>query len=99
MKLSDLAPKQIARAEVIYRAALPFGSVAAKAALMTAAAESSFWLYANDGSTKRADVPQRARDVARESLSYEYDRVAPKLPASTPAGTWDTTADSVGHFQ
>jgi hypothetical protein len=99
MKLSDLAPKQIARAEVVYRAALPFGADAVKAALMTAAAESSFWLYGNDGSTKRADVPQRWRDVARESLSYEYDKVAPKLPPSTPAGTWDTTADSVGHFQ
>lgn len=99
MKLSDLSTRQIDRARVIFYAALPFGADAVAAALMTAAAESSFLLYANDGTTKRSDVPAQARQVARESLSYEYDRVAPNLPASTPAGTWDTTADSVGHFQ
>lgn len=99
MKLSDLSPKQIDRARAIFDAAAPFGAEAVAAALMTAAAESSFWLFANDGTTKRADVPARAREVARESLNFEHDRVAPQLPASTPAGTWDTTADSVGHFQ
>lgn len=99
MKLSDLSQRQIDRARVIFNAALPFGTDAVAAALMTAAAESSFWLYANDGTTKRTDVSTRAREVARESLAFEYDRVAPNQPPDTPAGTWDTTADSVGHFQ
>ncbi len=99
MRLSDLSARQIARAEVIYRAALPWGADAAKAALMTAAAESSFLLYANDGSTRRSDVSQYWRDIARQSLAYEHDAVAPAQPAGTPPGTWDTTADSVGHFQ
>ena len=99
MRLSDLSARQIARAEVIYRAALPWGADATKAALMTAAAESSFLLYANDGSTKRWDVAPAWRDIARQSLGFDHDAVAPKIPASTPAGTWDTTADSVGHFQ
>ena len=99
MRLSDLSAQQISRARAIYEAAKPYGGAVVKAALMTAAAESSFWLYANDGSTKRSDVPQKWRDIARDSLIYPYDRVAPKLPASTPDGTWDTTADSVGHFQ
>lgn len=99
MKLADLTAKQITRARAIFDAATPFGADAVAAALMTAAAESSFWLYANDGTTKRTDVPARAREVARESLAYEYDRVAPNQPPETPAGTWDTTADSVGHFQ
>lgn len=98
MKLSELSARQIARAEVIYRAALPFGRDAVKAALMTAAAESSFLLYANDGSTKRTDVPQKWRDLAATSLQFEHDAVAPKAQGK-PAGTWDTTADSVGHFQ
>lgn len=99
MRLSDLGPKQIDRARAIFDAAAPFGAEAVAGALMTAAAESSYWLFANDGSTRRADVPARAREVARESLAFEHDRVAPQLPAGTPAGTWDTTADSVGHFQ
>lgn len=99
MNLGDLSARQIARAEVIYRAALPWGAEAVKAALMTAAAESSFWLFANDGSTKRSDVAPHWREVARESMGFPHDRVAPRLPATTPAGTWDTTADSVGHFQ
>lgn len=94
-----MSARQIARAEVIYRAALPWGADAVKAALMTAAAESSFLLYANDGSTKRADVSQYWRDVARQSMAFEHDAVAPALPASTRPGTWDTTADSVGIFQ
>lgn len=98
MRLSDLSPRQIARAEVIYRAARPFGADATKAALMTAAAESSFLLYANDGSTKRADVPAYWRTVAAQSMAFDHDAVAPRAQGK-PAGTWDTTADSVGHFQ
>lgn len=99
MKLSDLSARQIARAEVIYRTAVLWGSDAALAALMTAAAESSFLLYANDGSTRRSDVSQYWRDIARGSLAFEHDAVAPALPASTRPGAWDTTADSLGHFQ
>ena len=99
MDISDLNSKQIARAQVIYTAAVPFGADAVKAALMTAADESSFLLFANDGTTKRSDVAQKWRDLARTSLNYEHDAVAPRQPASTPEGTWDTTADSIGHFQ
>ena len=99
MRLSDLSPRQITRAEAIYRAALPWGADAVKAALMTAGAESSYLLYANDGTTKRSDVSQYWRDVARQSMAFEHDAVAPAQPASTKPGTWDTTADSVGHFQ
>lgn len=99
MKLSDLSARQIARAEVIYRAALPWGADAVQAALMTAAAESSLLLYANDGTTKRSDVPQSARNVARQSLGFDHDLVAPQVESWRPDGYWDTTADSVGHFQ
>lgn len=98
MRLADLSAKQIARAKAIYEAAQPFGADAAKAALMTAAAESSFLLYANDGSTKRTDVSAYWRSIAAGSLKFEHDAVAPRAQ-SKPAGTWDTTADSVGHFQ
>jgi hypothetical protein len=98
MRLADLSARQIERAEVIYRAALPFGAEAVKAALMTAAAESSFLLYANDGSTQRADVPAYWRTVAAQSMRFDHDAVAPRAQGK-PAGTWDTTADSVGHFQ
>jgi len=99
MNITDLSAKQIARAQAIYDAAKPFGADATKAALMTAADESSYLLYANDGTTKRSDVSQYWRDVARQSMNYEHDAVAPAKPPSTPEGTWDTTADSVGHFQ
>lgn len=99
MDIGQLSPKQIARADVIYRAAIPWGEIAAKAALMTAAAESSFLLYANDGTTKRSDVSAFWRTLARTSMQYEHDRVAPRQPDSVPWGTWDTTADSCGHFQ
>jgi hypothetical protein len=99
MDISDLTSKQIARAQVIYTAALPFGADAVKAALMTVADESSFLLYANDGTTKRSDVAQKWRDLARTSLDYDHDAVAPRQPPGTPEGTWDTTADSIGHFQ
>lgn len=99
VNLSDLSAQQISRARVIYEAAKPYGGVVVKAALMTAADESSFLLYANDGTTKRSDVAQKWRDLARTSLNYEHDRVAPRQPANVPEGTWDTTADSCGHFQ
>lgn len=99
VKLSDLSARQIARAEAIARAAAPWGREAATAALMTAGAESSLWLIANDGSTRRSDVSPYWRTVAAGSLAYPHDRVAPALPPSAPPGTWDTTADSCGHFQ
>lgn len=97
-RLSDLSTLQIRRAEVIARAAEPFGLEAVKAALMCAFEESSFLIYANDGSSKRVDVPTAAKVVAATSQQYAHDKVAPQAWAS-PTGTWDTTADSVGHFQ
>lgn len=99
VKLSDLSARQIARAETIARAASPWGREVTAAALMTAGAESSFWIYANDGSTRRGDVSQYWRTVAAGSLMFDHDKVAPALPPDTPPGTWDTTADSCGHFQ
>lgn len=99
MDLSQLSATQITRAGVIARTALPYGLDAVKAALMTAADESSFRIVANDGTTKRADVSDAARAVARQSLQFPRDAVAPQVPASKPAGTWDTVADSIGLFQ
>jgi hypothetical protein len=85
-----LAEKQFANALVIYRTAIPYGRDAALGALMTAIAESSLLVYANDGSTKRVDVPQKWRDVAARSMSFPHDAVA--------GSAW-TTADSVGLYQ
>lgn len=99
MKLSELSLKQIQRARVIFNAAAPFGADAVAGALMTAAAESSYKLYANDGTTKRVDVPVSIKIKVRESLQYDHDAVAPQVEAWRPVGYWDTTADSMGHFQ
>jgi hypothetical protein len=85
MRLADLTARQIARAEVIYRAAKPWGADATKAALMTAAAESSFLLYANDGSTQRADVPPYWRTVAAQSMRFDHDAVAPRAQGKPAA--------------
>jgi hypothetical protein len=96
MDISDLSTRQIANALVIFAAALPFGGDAAKAALMTAAAESSFKRYANNGDSTRPEVwaayggRQNFRDVIRQSLTFPHD---------AEAGAAWTTADSLGLFQ
>ena len=90
MDITDLTATQLATAGQVYRAAIMFGEEAAMAALMAAAAESSYLRYANDGSTTRADVPPRWRVVAALSLRFPHDAVA--------GHEW-TTADSVGLFQ
>src|SRR5690242_15442483 len=90
MEMSDLSSRQLSNAFEVYKAASPYGVTAAKAALMCAAAESSFLRYANDGSTTRDDVPYRWRTVAALSLLFPHDAVA--------GSAW-TTADSVGMFQ
>jgi hypothetical protein len=96
MDISDLSTRQIANALVIFAAALPFGGEAAKAALMTAAAESSFKRYANNGDSQRPEVwkayggQRNFRDVIRQSLTFPHD---------AEAGAAWTTADSLGLFQ
>jgi hypothetical protein len=96
MDISDLSTRQIANALVIFAAALPFGADAVKGALMTAAAESSFLRYANNGESTRPEVwaayggRANFRDVIRESLTFPHD---------AEAGAAWTTADSVGLFQ
>jgi hypothetical protein len=96
VNISDLTTRQIANALVIFAAAMPYGKDAARAALMTAAAESSFKRFANNGASERPEVwaayGSRAnfRDVVRQSLAYPHD---------AEAGADWTTADSVGLFQ
>lgn len=90
MDISDLSTRQVANALIIFGAAVPFGADAVKGALMAAAAESSFMRYANDGSTTRADVAVKWRQLAATSMNYPHDAVA--------GSAW-TTADSVGLFQ
>jgi hypothetical protein len=96
MDIRDLSTRQIANALIIFAAALPFGGDAAKAALMTAAAESSFMRYANNGDSQRPEVwkayggQKNFRDVIRQSLTFPHD---------AEAGAAWTTADSLGLFQ
>jgi hypothetical protein len=88
--ISELSIRQLFNAHAVYAAALPYGLEAAKAALMTVGDESSWLMYANDGSTTRSDVAQKWRDLAATSLNYPHDAVA---------GTDFTSADSIGLFQ
>lgn len=96
MDISDLSTRQIANALIIFAAALPFGGDAAKAALMTAAAESSFKRYANNGESTRPEVwaayggREKFRVEIRKSLTFPHD---------AEAGAAWTTADSLGLFQ
>lgn len=96
MDISELNPRQIENARTVYLAALPFGTGAAKGALMAVAAESSYLRYANDGESQRPEVwaayggRDRFRATIRESLNHPHDAVAGK--------DW-TTADSLGLFQ
>jgi len=89
-EIGDFSARQLENAKIILAAALPFGTEAAVASLMAAAAESSFLRYANNGRTTRPDVEQKWRDLAALSLQFEHDAVA---------GEADTTADSIGCFQ
>ena len=88
--ISELSIRQLFNAHAVYTAALPYGLEATKAALMTVGDESSWLMYANDGSTTRSDVPQKWRDLAATSLNYPHDAVA---------GSDFTSADSIGLFQ
>lgn len=97
--ISELSATQLANAQAIILAAAPFGVPAMVAAAACAGDESSWLRYANDGSTRRADVPARWRNLAALSMQCEHDAVAPHQPAGTPEGTWDTAADSIGLFQ
>lgn len=88
--IGDLSAQQLANARVIFDTAIEFGIEAAKAALMTAGAESSWLRYANNGKSTRADVPVKWRLLAAVSMGFEHD---------AEAGESWTTADSVWWFQ
>lgn len=88
--INDLKARQLINAQAVYRAALPFGRDAVMAALMTAGAESSYLIYANNGQSTRTDVSAAAKRVAAVSMTFDHDAVAGEA--------W-TTADSVGLFQ
>src|SRR5690349_15848938 len=99
VSIGDLSARQLANAEQVIKAALPFGAEATLGALMAAGAESSYLRYANDGTSKRTDVPVAAKRLAATSLAFPHDAVAPRSAPTVPVGTWDTTADSIGMFQ
>lgn len=111
MDLQDLSSRQVANALVIFAAAMPYGGDAVKAALMTAAAESSFKRYANDGSYADEQHEQIWRwygnQYGRVGLSLEDCRKVYQAhmsesllyPHDAVAGSAKTTKDSVGHFQ
>lgn len=90
ISIGSLSDRQLTNAQTIYRAALPYGRDAVKAALMAAGDESSYLRYQNNGKTTRVDVPQKWRDLAAISMQFPGDAIA---------GEEWTTADSIGLFQ
>lgn len=111
MDISDLTTRQIANALVIFAAAMPFGRDAVKAALMTAAAESSFKRYANDGTYNddQHEVIWRwyGNKYGGPGLTLEQCQVIYRTHMvqsltfihDAVAGSALTTKDSVGHYQ
>src|SRR6478736_5321206 len=111
MRIDDLSTRQVANALVVFAAAIPFGPDAVKAALMTAAAESSFRRYANDGSYADEEHEQIWRcygiRYGGPGLSLDQCRVVYRAHMAQSltfthdavAGSALTTKDSVGHYQ
>jgi hypothetical protein len=111
MDIRDLTTRQIANALVIFAAAIPFGRDAVKAALMTAAAESSFKRYANDGTYNDEGHEQIWRWYGTKhggpGLTLDQCRTIYKVHMvqsltythDAVAGSALTTKDSIGHYQ
>jgi hypothetical protein len=96
MELKDLNTKQVNNAEKIFLAALPFGAEAVTAALMAAAAESSYLVYANNGESRRPEVWAAYGNRAN---FQKFIRKSIEFPHDAEAGEKWTTADSLGLFQ